>query len=190
MIEFVFNDIKYWKNEGVDIIAHQVNCHGVMGSGVAKVIRDCFPQAFTEYKNLCACHTGPYRVGLLGTTQFVDTSDNDGNPVVIANMFGQENYGHKGGLYTNYNALRCCLEKLKTYADNRIFDVDTPTIIAMPFKIGCGLGGGNWKDVVYPMIREVFDSDKTVVLKLFNNQAKKVVFEPYYPRPTIQDLQF
>ena len=34
-------------------LAHGTNCHGVMGSGVAKAVRNKFPEAYTEYKTLC-----------------------------------------------------------------------------------------------------------------------------------------
>ena len=34
-------------------ICHQVNCRGRMGSGIAKVIRDKFPEAFEKYKEEC-----------------------------------------------------------------------------------------------------------------------------------------
>ena len=33
-----------------DIICHQVNCQGVMGSGLAKQIRSKWPSVFADYK--------------------------------------------------------------------------------------------------------------------------------------------
>lgn len=36
------------------VIAHQVNCQGKMGSGVAKVIRDKYPKVYETYLNTCA----------------------------------------------------------------------------------------------------------------------------------------
>lgn len=33
-----------------DIIAHHVNCRGVMGSGVAKPVRFLFTETYHEYK--------------------------------------------------------------------------------------------------------------------------------------------
>ena len=32
-----------------DVIAHQVNCQGVMGSGVAKQIKEKWPDVFKQY---------------------------------------------------------------------------------------------------------------------------------------------
>ena len=36
-----------------DVIAHQVNCQGVMGSGVAKQIRDKWPRVYDSYVTYC-----------------------------------------------------------------------------------------------------------------------------------------
>lgn len=35
-------------------IVHQVNCKGVMGSGVAKQVRNKYPHVFVEYKKACS----------------------------------------------------------------------------------------------------------------------------------------
>lgn len=47
MIKIVNRDI-ILANE--QIIAHQVNCKGVMGSGVAKSIKTAYPEVYNEYK--------------------------------------------------------------------------------------------------------------------------------------------
>ena len=38
---------------GADMICHQVNCMGVMGSGVAKQVKERYPKVFEEYVNWC-----------------------------------------------------------------------------------------------------------------------------------------
>ena len=46
------------------------------------------------------------------------------------------------------------------------------TEIGIPYKLGCGLAGGDWDGVVYPMLQELFDKDSTITLyiyKLCNN---------------------
>lgn len=53
-----------------DIICHQVNCQGVMGSGVAKEVRERFPNVYEQYHELCELHKN-YSAGLLGTAQIV-----------------------------------------------------------------------------------------------------------------------
>ena len=32
------------------ILAHQVNCMGIMGSGIAKQIKDKYPEVFEQYR--------------------------------------------------------------------------------------------------------------------------------------------
>lgn len=46
------------------------------------------------------------------------------------------------------------------------------TEVGIPYKLGCGLAGGDWDRVVYPMLQEFFANDSTITLyiyKLCNN---------------------
>ena len=65
---------------GADVICHQTNCQGVMGSGVAKQVREKYPQVYEQYKRVCASGER-----LLGRTQIVPISATQS----IANLFGQ-----------------------------------------------------------------------------------------------------
>lgn len=139
------------------IIAHQVNCQGVMGSGVAKQIRQRNPQMFLNYARHCAAAK---RTGWspLGTNLILHT-DADAESYVpgtmvytgqyICNMFAQNMYGYDGRRYTNIDALRSCFTKLAQYAR------EDGLTVAMPYKVGCVRGGANW-EVVYKMIEEIF----------------------------------
>lgn len=143
------------------IIAHGVNCQGVMGSGVAKQIKETYPLAYNQYKQLC--DTGnvdnsfvfsrfcdPTRSHpLLGTLQLVDHGG-----VMIANLFTQEYYGKDGRRYTDQTSIYKALLHL-AYTIKM-----TPAIhqaITIP-KIGCGLGGLHWETDVEPILREVYKS--------------------------------
>ena len=85
-------------------ICHQVNCRGVMGSGVAKAIRDKYPEVYTQYKRFCS----QYKGDLLGRVQYVpDRYWED-----CSQSVAQENFGYAGKCYTDYDALRKCLEEL------------------------------------------------------------------------------
>lgn len=139
---------------GANIICHQVNCRGVMGGGIAKQVRDKYPFVYSRYRQLCD-NMKDNRNELLGMSQFIRTSEDH----YIANLFAQDNFGHNG-CYTDYDALRKCLE----YVDNNCFE----ETIAIPYRLGCGLAGGNW-NVVYEIIQEVFeDSDNTVLICEYN----------------------
>ena len=38
---------------GADVILHQVNCQGVMGSGIAKQVREKYPEVYQHYVSEC-----------------------------------------------------------------------------------------------------------------------------------------
>lgn len=127
------------------LICHQVNCQGVMGSGLAKQIRNKYPQVFNVYKRLCNKYQDKE---LLGNCQPVLIGDK-----CIVNLFGQLNYGTKKQ-QTDYNALKKSLKQLKyllEFVDPYIF-YDT---IALPYNMGCGLAGGDWR-IVFDIITKVF----------------------------------
>nr|WP_272509901.1 macro domain-containing protein [Paenibacillus chitinolyticus] len=129
-----------------DIIGHQVNCMGVMGAGLAKLIKRDYPEAFKQYKLSCG-----NKGELLGRCQIVSTQCEK----YIANLFGQYGYGVQKR-HTDYIALRGALNELKSLA------MKSNQSIALPYNIGCGLAGGDW-DIVEQIIEEVFiDYDATL----------------------------
>lgn len=140
---------------GATLILHQVNCQGVMGSGIAKQVKEKYPVAYEQYKHKCdMCEPSQ----LLGTTQLVKVNDD----FYIVNLFAQENYGYDGKCYTDYESLRCCLSTVE-YNTNAMNEV-----IAIPYLMGCHRGGGDW-NVVYKMIEEVFaDHDGDVLICEYN----------------------
>ena len=133
-----------------NVICHQVNCQGVMGSGFAKQVKERYPQAFEAYKKLCD-ETRP-KSALLGTAQPVFIGDK-----VIYNLFGQDRYGHTGQ-FTSYEALKDCFKRVvQGSSDGDKF--------AMPYRIGCDRGGGDWT-IVYKMLEEAFANCDLTLYKL------------------------
>lgn len=125
-------------------ICHQVNCKGKMASGVAKEVRERYPDAYWEYMSIWERSVG-LGTSLLGQAQFVKIELNR----TIVNCFAQDNYGYDGGQYTNIKALKLALSAVAAIAkqDN--------SKVAMPYKIGCVRGGADWS-IVEPMIEEIF----------------------------------
>lgn len=133
-----------------DVILHQVNCQGVMGSGVAKQVREKYPVVFEQYK--AWCDDPNIRKDLLGKIQAVHT--NKTGKRMIVNLFAQDNFGYDGNCYTNYEALKQCLEEV-----NKQFAGRT---VAIPYLMACHRGGGDWA-VVFKMIEEaLIDCDVTL----------------------------
>lgn len=136
---------------GESHICHQVNCMGVMGSGVAKQIRAKWPVVYTKYKGLCdAIQPG----ALLGCDQIVEV----GNGKHVCNLFGQLNYGRDKSAYTNIYKLRHACEHLVACASPE-------AAFAMPYRIGCGLGGGDWGKVL-DMLTEAFADRELTLYKV------------------------
>lgn len=122
------------------VIAHQTNCQGIMGAGVAKAIREKYPEIMQEYQD--ACHSRH----MLGKCQLVETEEE----TIIANLFGQDGFG--AGRQTDYDALQSALDSLV----DQMYELGL-TSVAMPYYIGCGLAGGDW-DVVLEMLKKTFSN--------------------------------
>lgn len=134
-----------------DIVAHQVNCMGKFNAGLAKQIKSKYPEAARVYFDFVRDTPKNKRDRLLGRCciawldgEACGTNDDK----MIAHLFGQYDYG-TDKCYTNYVALEEALVNLKNFAT--MFNYS----IAIPYGIGCGLGGGNW-DEVDAIITKVF----------------------------------
>ncbi len=130
-----------------NIICHQVNMQKKMGSGLAKQIKDKYPHVYNTYLS----HNGH-----LGDVLIVKVNEDSEllNYKAIANIYSQNKYGYDGAQYTDYIALRDGLHDIVAHikASNRVH----PNVLfslAIPYNIGCGLGGGNWA-VVHDIIKE------------------------------------
>ena len=112
----------------INILAHGVNAKGAMNSGIAKLIRQAYPEVYTKYKNL-------YDEGgiSLGVCQTVVLSKRK----VVANLVTQQSYGRDTKRYVNYGAISMALHRLFFLAQYNGY------VVGMP-RIGAGLGGGSW----------------------------------------------
>lgn len=139
-----------------EVIAHQVNCMGVMGGGVAKQIKDNYPEVFLKYYEYCNKPDLLYNrnmlalyrhKNILGTCLLVKTSDD----MYIANCFGQYSYG-RNHVYTENRAFKSSIESMI----NQMKKLDLSSV-AIPHNMGAGLAGGNWF-TNYSVIKELFES--------------------------------
>lgn len=144
-------------------IVHQVNCQGVMGSGIAKGIRLNFPRVYKNYDTFVKEHIKYNKQReLLGKIQIVaakeesEIKDTINSELYIVNMFAQFNYGY-GKCFTDYEAFRHCLKAIKEQcSDGKI---------AIPYNIGCGRGGGDWR-IILPMIIDVLSNCDVEIYKI------------------------
>lgn len=148
-----------------DIIAHQVNCQGVMGSGIAKVIREKYPIVYAEYISFVKTF-GHYDGDLLGRCQVVKVKPIDNfSPNYVVNLFGQEYYGREKKQYTSYAALQNALIELREWIFNNIDKEHI--VLGLPYKIGCGFGGADW-NVVLDTIERVFSKYEKIEVLICN----------------------
>lgn len=127
------------------LVAHQVNCRGVMGAGVARVIAKRYPGVEHAYQQFCRSADKP--MYLLGHAQLVLATQ----VLLVANVFGQLDTGR--GLQTDYSAVSDAIDDLA----GRMGHVDPPTL-NVPYMMGCGLAGGDW-DVYSAILDEHWPGD-------------------------------
>ena len=149
MVEYLVGDVL---KSNADVILHQVNCKGKMGAGLALQIKNRYPFVYKQYATFCA--QAKDSASLLGQTLIVPISDSQ----CIANLFAQDGYASYGfapRCMTNYDALRKCLKLIgKKYKGKRV---------ALPYLLGCGLAGGDWKIVEQMIKEELIDCDVEIV---------------------------
>lgn len=134
------------------IICHQVNCIGVMGAGLARDIRNKWPDVYKQYASLCRSFKDSPGM-LLGKVHEVTVSDK----LVVANCFGQVYPGH--GMMTCYEAWKHIIKYLLD--DACYFGCQS---VHLPYMVGCGLAGGDWK-VMHDILESGFkEHDIEVVL--------------------------
>lgn len=114
------------------IFCQQVNCKRKMGAGLAKQIRDAYPEVYEEYVK------AEQDLG-----HILPVFTHDGR--ICINMFAQDDYG-TNGQYTDYTAFRTCLKAIRVFLTTH--HVKKEINIAFPYGIGCKLGGGDWRVVL------------------------------------------
>lgn len=136
-----------------EVICHQVNCQGVFGRGMDGQVKKLFPEVEKTYKKMTKQWTeqaGGKTKSLLGRVS-AQPVEKDGRWFLIANLYGQDDYGKKG-LFTDCAALEKAMTEIRDFLDIR----GKQETVAFPYGIGCGSAGGDWK-VVEDMIHRVFD---------------------------------
>lgn len=134
-----------------DVIAHQVNCQGVMGSGVARQIKEKWPNVFKKYDLMCFEYED--KSDLLGECQLAEINKTQ----CVANLFGQQWYGRDVKRYTSYDAIYEALTNLAV----QMMDNGRESV-AFPYKMSSDRGGADW-NVILAIIESVFkNTDITI----------------------------
>lgn len=110
------------------IIVHQLSNKHVMGAGLAKQIREMYPQHYIDYMST------DMTLGNLVKTHI-------NNKFGIIGMIAQNGYG-RDKPYTDYSAFKECLLKIED-----LYSTNTGIKYYMPKHIGAGLAGGDWSAI-------------------------------------------
>lgn len=147
MIEYIKGDVTLAPEF---VILQGCNAQGKMNSGVAKAIRDKWPEVFYQYSmehDMNGLRLGDIYPCFVRTRQpYIQSEYVD---KVIVNGITQKYYGRDVNVvYVDYSAIRSVL-----YETKDLLETMNQTKIAMP-KIGAGLGNGDWSKIE-AMIEEV-----------------------------------
>jgi len=158
-------------NKQVEVIGHQANCQNTFGSGIARSIREMYPEAY-HVDTMCAAK----KRNVLGSFSAADINEHTRqkhgtNIRAIFNLYGQNlgtQFKERGGRMTDYDALYMALvgmvKVLKTTdEDKQMFDFCREPVVGFPYLMGSALGGGNW-DIVSRLIEVAFDGYENDVL--------------------------
>jgi len=127
-----------------DVIIHGCNCFVVMGGGIAKQIKEAFPEAYAA-----DCETVKGDKTKLGMNTYAKVGD-----VIIVNGYTQFTYQRK--VSVDYDAIRSVFEQIYFHFKGTTARIGYPLI-------GCGLAGGDW-DIVSKIIdEELKELDHTLV---------------------------
>ena len=142
-------------NKALNVLVQACNCFNTMGKGIAKAISTAYPEVARADN---ATQAGDR--AKLGTYTYARVKEN----VVVANAYGQFNYGwlnplDSNGRQTDYDALRKSLTAIR---DDFASRSPHPIVFYIPKFIGQSLAKGNPR-IIQPMVKEIFKDHELVL---------------------------
>jgi O-acetyl-ADP-ribose deacetylase (regulator of RNase III) len=125
-------------------IAHQANLYHTFGAGLAAQIADKYPSVVRADKR-----TQYGAIEKQGSYSMAWGDRKTKRPVIV-NLYTQNG---KGG--TNYHAMEHALSALEKQLAAEQQKADRPAKLGLPYRLGCGIAGGNWA-IVSGIIDKVF----------------------------------
>lgn len=151
MIKYVIGDLL---ESDCDVIAHQANCFKTMGAGISGAIIRKYPiVADVDQIDPRLSHD---RFGSYSCTREMKPN--------IYNLYGQ----YAPGAHTHYMALESALLNMMIHL------TDPDAKIGVPYKMGCGIGGGDWTRVHRILERVSESSERTIFVYVLPQFAHEV----------------
>ena len=114
------------------ILAHGANTKGLMGAGIAKTVKETFPENYKGYRNYC-------KVGYARPGEWYANSQDDGR--LLLNLFSQDEPGANARYEWVFDSL---MDFLRFYSTVDVSHYGS--VIAIP-EIGSGIGGLEYSHV-------------------------------------------
>lgn len=157
ILDLTKDDLEY----GKAVLMQQVNWQGEMDAGVAMTIDKLAYKLFSVstvelYHRVYAQYFAQY-YAQAKAKQMEKTQDTVDLPALVTVgvfvfSFSQWNCGSDGKHYTNDHLL---VRNIKSICKDSAVGFDTSyKTVYIPYKIGCGLGGGDW-DYIYDQIKDI-----------------------------------
>ena len=121
-----------------------------MGSGVARAIREKFPEAYEA-----DLKTKKGDLSKIGTFSYAKVLKPDNRVKYVANIYGQGEYG-KGIRQVNYEGIYRGVSLLEEKS-RKAADTFPDATIGFPYKMGSDLAGGDWR-IINQMIEVIFEN--------------------------------
>ena len=148
MIEYIKGDVL---NSGEAVVVHGCNCFNTMGSGIARQVREEYPEA---------CQIDALTVPGDRSKLGLYTTAVGKNGTRIINAYTQYGYS-RTEVSVDYNAVESVMELICEHFP------ETPRF-AMP-KIGAGLAGGDWNIIEQILERVATKYNKTFAVYIYEN---------------------
>ncbi len=138
MLKHAKGDLLEMAEQGqFNIIIHGCNCHNTMGSGIARQIRERYPQAYDA-----DCATNYADRNKLGTISVALANNRAGEKFVIVNAYTQYDFNRGGVLNDVFE-----YDAFKNILNGFARDASPAMNIGLPY-IGMGLAGGDKKRIL------------------------------------------
>jgi O-acetyl-ADP-ribose deacetylase (regulator of RNase III) len=146
-MKYIDGDLIQLAKEGkFDVIGHGCNCFHSMGAGIAKSIKQTWPEA--HLADQCSRYGDRNKLGTFTQLDTFETGE-----LTVLNLYTQFKYTSIQ-VDVDYDAVRKCMKAVKKrYSGKRI---------GFPL-IGAGLSGGDWNIISQIIEDELGDEDVTIV---------------------------